>query len=106
MRIGAMRSRIELQSPSSTRDTAGQLSFSYSTHSNVWAEVTQAVGDVTTADGIDQLDNYIITMHYDPSLGMSKGWRVIHGSNTLEVVTVDADDDIRETITLTARFLR
>ena len=101
-----MRSRVELKSPASTRDTAGQLTFSYTSQGNVWADIQQAVGDVSTAEGIDQLDNYTITIHYDPSLGMSKGWQVVHGTRTLEVISVDQNDDIAEIITLTARYLR
>ena len=106
MRIGAMRSRVELKSASSTRDSTGQLSFSYSSQGNVWAEIQQTVTDVTLAEGVDQLDSYTITIHFDPSLAISKGWQVVHGSNTYEVITVDSNDDIRETITMTARFLR
>ena len=101
-----MRSRVELKSPASTRDSAGQLSFSYSSQGNVWAEILQAVTDATIAEGVDQLDSYTITIHYDPSLGISKGWQVVHGSDTYEIVTVDTDNDIREHITLYARFLR
>lgn len=102
MRLGSLASKVTLQSPTSSADTTGQLSYSYSSEGMHWAHVEQAGSSATWADGIDQLNTYSVVMHYDPSLSITKGWRILHDSKTLEVQTVNIDTQERQWVEIVA----
>ena len=102
MRLGSLASKVTLQSPSTSADATGQLSFSYSSQGMHWAHVEQAGSSATWAEGIDQLNTYSIVMHYDPSISIAKGWRILHDSKTLEVQTVNFDTQSRQWVELVA----
>tara|TARA_Y100000593_G_scaffold89148_1_gene172701 strand:+ start:985 stop:1311 length:327 start_codon:yes stop_codon:yes gene_type:complete len=103
---GDLISRVELFSPSTTRDDAGQLTYSYATQGTAYAMVEERVSDVTVADGTEQLDQYRLTVWYDPDTTIDKGWRIEFGTRTLEVTSVYSNEDVGDFTYINARHLR
>tara|TARA_R110002020_G_scaffold15198_2_gene54153 strand:+ start:2246 stop:2572 length:327 start_codon:yes stop_codon:yes gene_type:complete len=97
MRIGALSSKVELKSTTTTRDAVGQVVYTTASKGSVWAHIEQlSAADATFADGIDQLNSYRVTMQFDSAIVPAKGWKVYWGSKVLEVQSAWTDLDARD----------
>ena len=97
MRLGALKSKVELKSTSTTRDAVGQVVYTTASKGSVWAHVEQlSAADATFANGIDQLNSYRVTMLFDSDIIPAKGWKVYWNSKVLEEQSAWTDLDARD----------
>ena len=94
MRIGQLRHRVTIQSPTSTPDSAGQELITYTGGVSVAAEVVDLSGEEFIA--ARQLNAEVttrVTIRYRTGIGPSM--RVLHGTRELPLVSPPIDPDGR-----------
>jgi SPP1 family predicted phage head-tail adaptor len=87
MLAGRLRHRVQIQTPTRTRDAIGGITFSWSTADTRWASIEpvkekeKEVGERTTA--LQEVK--FVMRHYD---GLSPRDRIVYGSNIYDIHSV------------------
>jgi|TARA_B100000519_G_scaffold203105_1_gene224100 SPP1 family predicted phage head-tail adaptor len=70
MSIGKMRFEIELQKPTNTRDAGGGITETFTTLSNLYADIRQTRGNESLKQGqVKEQTTHIFTIRYRKDIG-------------------------------------
>lgn len=87
MIISRLNQRVALQSPTATKDAAGQAVESFATVATVWAEVSPLTGrefEAAMATN-SEVELKVIMRYYS---GLSTRWRLLHGTKVYRILAV------------------
>lgn len=88
--IGALRTRVKLQSPTRVADELGGAAIVWIDAGDVWAEIDAGgAGESAAYDGASSIATYRVTINRRADV--RAGWRIAWGVRRLRVVGV-ADD--------------
>lgn len=92
LRTGWLRSRVTIQSRTATGDGQGGSSFAWAPTRTIWAHVAPATpaGDTTEADQTVSRREYLVTIRRNTTV--TAAMRVVRGAQTLDILSVLADD--------------
>ena len=84
MSIGKMRFEVELQKPTNTRDAGGGLTESYTTLSNLYANIEPVRGNETLKQGqVKEQTTHLITIRYRRDIGTN--FRIRYDSDNYNI---------------------
>lgn len=95
--IGALRSRVTLQSPTRTLDDVGGAVLGWTGQGDVWAAIeVSGAGVNADFDAARGVSSYRLTINRRAEL--RTGWRVLWGARVFRVVGVRDDGAMRQTL--------
>jgi SPP1 family predicted phage head-tail adaptor len=87
MKVGKLRHRVSLQSPTATANDYGEKIAAWTTYATVWAEIKPLQGrELENAQQISEKCDYEVFIRYNT--GVLSTHRVIYGSRTFEIQAV------------------
>ena len=95
MRVGRMNNKVTIQSPPTGRDSTGQTVKVWNDVRTVWASKEELVGKEFYVANQTQNSVEVKFRTYFYS-GMNKTMRIVHGSNTYEVISVSDPEDLKK----------
>lgn len=105
MRIGKLRHRLELQSPTQSQGSTGEVTTSWATDSTVWGSLRPLSGkEREDASQINEEINYRARIRYNSSINPE--WRIVNDSNTYEIVTILNFNELDEYMIIDLRRVR
>lgn len=103
--IGKLRHRLELQSPSKTRGSMGEVTTVWTTQSTVWGSLRPLSGkEREEATQTNEEVNYRARIRYNSSIDSE--WRIVNNSNTYEITTILNFDELDELMIIDLRRVR
>jgi SPP1 family predicted phage head-tail adaptor len=90
MRIGLLRSRIEVQQQTSSVDSIGQPLDTWTTIKTLWADIRLSKGmEVINADMPTSMVKASIRVRY--TTGVHAGMRIVHNNTIFNILSVQPD---------------
>ena len=92
MKAGKLRHRLALQSESSSTDSYGQVTDTYSTYATVWGSITPLKGlELIHAQQVQSEVTHKCIIRYNSSLDTKD--RIVFDSRTFEIISIlNADE--------------
>jgi len=99
-RSGNRRHRVELQSPTTSRNAIGEAIETFSTYTTVWASVLAYgnAGEETEASAPRGRQSYRINIRYNSAVDLTH--QVIFDSRTFEINAIDNHLELNKELTL------
>ena len=98
---GSLRNRVVIESPSSSQDSIGQPTISWSTFATVWASIRQLAGLDAIKAGLDvDIGATRASIRIRWLAGVTAGMRVTHGSDIYDIKGVQYDQVGKEFVDL------
>ena len=92
MSIGKMRFEIELQKPTNTRDAGGGITETYTTLSNLYADIEQTRGTESLRQGqVKEKTTHIFTIRYRRDIGTN--YRIRYDSDNYNIKNIKNIDN-------------
>jgi SPP1 family predicted phage head-tail adaptor len=105
MKSGELRHRIELQSPTYSRDAGGQnVPSGWATQATYWAKVEPFAGREYVDDASVQGETqHRVTLRWPLNESITSGWRLLFGSRVLHIDSITNMDERNRTAVLVCR---
>ncbi|HVY87150.1 MAG TPA: phage head closure protein [Caulobacterales bacterium] len=92
--IGALRARIQLQSPSRSEDDLGGGALAWSDQGAVWAEIEAlSASQAADYDTAPSIAAYRVSLR--PRSDVRAGWRLVWGARAFRIAGVSDDEGSR-----------
>lgn len=105
MNIGELRHRVNLQSSSASQNDYGEQTESWTTYTTVWAAIKTLSGrELEHAQQISAEATHRVTARYNSSVTEEN--RVIFGSRTFEVVSINNPEERNEYLILLCKEVK
>ena len=92
MSIGRMRFEVELQKPTNTRDAGGGITESYTTLSNLYADIKQTRGSESLRQGqVKEQTTHVFTIRYRRDIGTN--YRILYDSDFYNIRNINNLDN-------------
>jgi len=100
-KAGLMRHRVGIQTASTSRDAAGQVTQSWSTSTTVWARIEAVSGDERNqAAQVEGRLTHRVTIRYRD---ISPASRLLFGSRVLNILAVRHEENVTGTTIIDCR---
>ena len=92
MSIGRMRYEVALQKPTNTRDTGGGITESFTTLSNIFADIEQTRGNESLRQGqVKEQTTFILTIRYRKDIGTN--YRILYDEDAYNIRNIKNVDN-------------
>lgn len=102
MRTGQLRSKVELQKPSETKNEVGEVKTTWETEHEVWAQITALTGiEFYQSDQVESNVTHRVTIRW--VAGLDSEWRILYGDRILEVNVIMDPQERKEQLQMLCR---